>query len=125
MGADKNPVGWFEIPVADMARVKAFYEHLFGLELEEHAMESSRTAWFPMARDVVGAAGALVHGEGMKPSMDSVVVYFTTPDLDGNLARVGEKGGEVFLGRTAIGEFGFHGLIRDSEGSRIGLHGRL
>jgi len=124
MGADKNPVGWFEIPVADMARAKAFYEHLLGLELEERAMGPSRMAWFPMARDVVGAAGALVLGEGMNPSMEGALVYFTAPDLDGALARAKEKGGEVLAGRTDIGAFGFYGLIKDSEGNRIGLHSR-
>ena len=30
-----NPVGWFEIYVADMARAKAFYEAVFGVELAE------------------------------------------------------------------------------------------
>jgi len=124
MGAEKNPVGWFEIPVTDMARAKAFYEHLLGLELEEHAMGPSRMAWFPMARDVTGAAGALVFGEGMKPSPEGVVVYFTAPDLEGALARAAEKGGAVLRGRTDIGEFGFYGLVRDSEGNRVGLHSR-
>jgi predicted enzyme related to lactoylglutathione lyase len=32
MEKEFNPVGWFEIPVKDMARAKAFYEHLFGIQ---------------------------------------------------------------------------------------------
>lgn len=124
MGAEKNPVGWFEIPVADMARAKAFYEHLLGLELEEHAIGPDRMAWFPAAPDATGAAGALVLGGGRNPSPAGVLVYFTAPDLDAALARAEEKGGATLLGRTGIGEFGFYGLVRDSEGNRIGLHSR-
>jgi predicted enzyme related to lactoylglutathione lyase len=39
MPADHKPVGWFEIPVADLGRAKQFYESVFGFdELEVHAV---------------------------------------------------------------------------------------
>jgi uncharacterized protein len=48
MSADFNPVGWFEIPVTDMARARTFYEHVLGLRLELHDIGPLQMAWFPM-----------------------------------------------------------------------------
>ena len=124
MSAQKNPVGWFEIPVKDMARAKSFYEHVFGLDLEEHRMGPLLMAWFPMEEGVAGAAGSLVKGEGYEPSDKGVLVYFTAPDIDAALARAREKGGRVISEKTSIGEYGFIGIIVDSEGNRVGLHSR-
>jgi predicted enzyme related to lactoylglutathione lyase len=125
LSTQSNPVGWFEIPVRDMARAKAFYEHVFALELEEHQMGSSFMAWFPMKEGVVGAAGSLVKGEGYKPSLEGVLVYFTAPDIEATLSRAREKGGHLIAEKYSIGEYGFVALIQDSEGNRIGLHSRM
>ncbi|MBD3236597.1 MAG: VOC family protein [Candidatus Eisenbacteria bacterium] len=124
MSAAGNPAGWFEIPVHEMARAKVFYQQLLGVQLEEHQMGSSRMAWFPMKQGAAGAAGSLVQGEGYEPSDRGVLIYFTAPDLDAALTRAREGGGEVIVGRTDIGEFGFFGLILDTEGNRVGLHSR-
>jgi hypothetical protein len=124
MNAQKNPVGWFEIPVKDMARAKAFYEHVFALKLEEHQMGPQSMAWFPMQEGVTGSAGSLVKGEGYQPSLEGVLVYFTTPDIDATLSRAKEKGGQVITEKTSIGEHGFYALVQDTEGNLIGLHSR-
>jgi predicted enzyme related to lactoylglutathione lyase len=124
MSVQKNPVGWFEIPVKDMARAKSFYQHVFALELEEHQIGSELMAWFPMAEGVTGSAGSLVKGEGYEPSLKGVLIYFTAPDIDATLSRAKEKGGRVITEKTSIGEHGFYALIQDTEGNRIGLHSR-
>lgn len=119
-----NPVGWFEIPVKDMARAKAFYEYVLDLKLEDHEMEPVQMAWFPMSEELVGAAGSLVKGEGYEPAKEGVLIYFSTLDVNIALARVREKGGQVITGKTSIGEYGFYGVILDTEGNRIGVHSR-
>ncbi len=124
MSIQTNPVGWFEIPVTDMARAKTFYEHVFDLELEEHQTGPLLMAWFPMEENFIGAGGSLVKGEGYEPSPDGVLVYFTAPDIDATLSSVREKGGTVIAEKTGIGEYGFIAMIEDSEGNRIGLHSR-
>jgi predicted enzyme related to lactoylglutathione lyase len=124
MAAEHNPVGWFEIPVKDMERATAFYEHLLRLKLERYQMGPTEMAWFPMKQGETGAAGTLVKGESYSPSPAGVLVYFTSPDLEGALARANEKGGKVIAPKTDIGEFGFYGLIEDTEGNHIGLHSR-
>ena len=61
-----NPVGWFEIYVQDMDRAKRFYESVFQVKLERlnSPAEMKIELWsFPMAKDQMGASGALVKME--------------------------------------------------------------
>jgi len=119
-----NPVGWFEIPVDNMPRAKAFYAHTLAIELQDQQMGEVQMAWFPMLEDGYGTTGSLVAGERYRPSADGVMVYFSTPDLDAALTRAGEAGGQVVVDKTDIGEYGVYAVIQDSEGNRIGLHTR-
>lgn len=124
MTTEYNPVGWFEIPVTDMDRAKAFYEHVFAVTLDEHQMGELQMAWFPMQPNATGAAGSLVKGENHRPTRGGILVYFSTPDIDTALVRAREKGGKVLAEKFSIGEYGFVGMATDSEGNTIGLHSR-
>ena len=119
-----NPVGWFEIPVADMDRAKAFYEAVFKVELQLNEMGPALMAWFPMYEDALGAAGTLIKLDGHNPSQDGVRVYFTAPDLEATLQRAADNGGEVLMPVTSIGEYGFVAHFVDTEGNRIAIHSR-
>ena len=119
--SDSNPVGWFEIPVTDMARAKAFYEHVLNVKLQPMNFGPLEMAFFPTRQGTTGAAGALMKGEAFQPSQQGVQIYFTTLDIDGALQRVQEQGGKVVLPKTRIGPFGFVASFVDSEGNRIGL----
>lgn len=120
-----NPVGWFEIPVTDMARARDFYRHVFEIQLEEMRMGPATMAMFPMWEGAIGASGALIQSEGSRPAADGVLIYFTAPDMEAMLSRGEEKGGRILTPRTSIGEYGFIGILMDSEGNRIGLHSRV
>ena len=122
MSISANPVGWFEIPVSDMARAKAFYEAVLETGLDEHEIGSVKMAWFPMSETGTGAAGTLALSSDHTPSAAGTLVYFSVQDLDATVERAAAKGGNVLQGRTSIGEFGFYALIRDTEGNRVGLH---
>ncbi|MHC4227314.1 MAG: amidohydrolase family protein [Planctomycetota bacterium] len=119
--SDSNPVGWFEIPVTDMARAKAFYEHVLNLKLQPMNFGPLEMAFFPMRPGATGAAGALMKGEAFQPSQQGVQIYFTALDIDAALERVQERGGKVVFPKTRIGPFGFVASFEDSEGNRIGL----
>jgi len=125
MATAYNPVGWFEIPVIDMVRAKAFYEAVLLVPLEMHEMENVSMAWFPMRESEYGAAGSLVRGSGYVPSSAGMLIYFTAPDIDAVLDRVTKNGGKVITAKRGIGEYGFVGFFTDSEGNRIGLHSRV
>lgn len=125
MPADHNPVGWFEIPVGDLDRAKAFYQTVFGFgDLPVHSMGPLTMAWFPFKEDSVGAPGALCLGETYEPSHAGTLVYLTAPDIDATLARAEANGGKALMPKMSIGEYGFVGFMEDSEGNRIGLHSR-
>lgn len=122
MSTQNNPVAWFEIPVSEMSRARAFYEHLLGLQLELHQMEEMEMAWFPMGNESYGATGSLVRSENYTPASSGVLIYFSTPDIEAALLRGEDKGGKSLKSKMSIGEYGFIGLLLDSEGNRIGLH---
>ena len=126
MESNRNPVGWFEVPVTDMPRAMKFYETVFGFQLSHNVMGPLEMAWFPGGPDAAGSAGSLVkHPEYYKPSTEGVLVYFSsrTGNLDDELARVAAAGGTVVQPKTLITEeYGYMALILDSEGNRVALH---
>jgi predicted enzyme related to lactoylglutathione lyase len=124
----RNMVGWFEVPVADMERAIKFYETVLGITLSRHLMGPLDMAWFPWDEKAPGARGSLVrHAEHYKPSTDGILIYFSsiTGDLADELARVEPAGGKVLMPKTQIApDIGFMALFVDTEGNRIALHSR-
>jgi uncharacterized protein len=122
--AEKNPVGWFEIYVQDMARARKFYEAVFKLKLEKLGPVDIEMWAFPMEREASGAAGALVKMEGFPAggNNNAVLVYFSCEDCAVEEARVSKAGGKIQRKKMSIGEYGFITLVFDTEGNMIGLH---
>lgn len=125
----RNPVGWFEIYVEDMARARAFYERVFDVRLQglqdpnPDAGEAALEMWaFPMEMEAGGASGALVRAQGVAPGMGGTLVYFSCDDCAVEGARVADAGGRVHREKMAIGEYGFIVLAFDPEDNMIGLH---
>ncbi len=114
--ADKNVVGWFEVPVEDMDRAVKFYETVLGHKLERHDMGPLQMAWFPMVEDAIGTPGSLVKHESYKPSADGTVICFTafSGDLENELAKVESAGGKILQPKKEIGEYGYIALIVDT-----------
>jgi predicted enzyme related to lactoylglutathione lyase len=122
MATPTNPVGWFEIPVTDLDRAKAFYERVLELELELQDFGSLNMAWFPSQHPGAGATGALVKGDSYVPSHAGTMVYFSVADIEAVLRRVNDNGGKTLNPKMSIGEYGFVGHFEDSEGNRVALH---
>ena len=66
MPVDHNPVGWFEIPATDMPRAKAFYECVFGFEMELHQMGPLEMAWFPMREGAISIESNSTQGSNKR-----------------------------------------------------------
>ena len=124
MAALKNPVGWFEIHVADMGRACNFYEYVFKQKLTELPSGDPTIKIMAFTGDMSshGANGALVLHPMKTPSTDGVLIYFSCDDCSVQEKRALEKGGEVFKSKFSIGPNGFISIIGDSEGNAIGLH---
>ena len=119
-----NPVGWFEIHVADMDRAKTFYESVFNRTLIEiPAPEASmRMMMFAGDTNSSGAAGALVKHPIRQPTKEGALVYFSCKDCTSEVALAVQHGGKVFKDKFNIGANGFIAIIGDCEGNAIGLH---
>ncbi|HMS45280.1 MAG TPA: VOC family protein [Alphaproteobacteria bacterium] len=120
----ENPVGWFEIYVADIKRAKNFYENVFQTKLEKLGFDDPNfEMWsFPGAPTMGGASGALCRMKGINPGHNSVLVYFSCVDCAIEEKRVQQFGGKVQKAKQSIGQYGFISLVYDSEGNMIGLH---
>ena len=124
----RNPVGWFEIYVHDMARARSFYEAVFEVELSrlEAPDGAGIEMWaFPMEMEGPGAGGALTKMDGMTPGLGGVLIYFSCADCAVEAERVEAAGGRVQQGKTSIGQYGHMALVIDSEGNMIGLHSMI
>lgn len=116
-------VTWFEIPVVDLDRAVAFYEAVFGVELERTTIDGHPMALFPEASPGGGASGALAAGDSYVPSIDGTRVYFRVDDVAAVLARAEQHGGEVLYPVTDVSDQGRVAECCDSEGNRIALTG--
>lgn len=120
-----NPVGWFELYVADMARARAFYEAVFGRPLQTLPGTDSddyEMLAFPWTEEASGAAGALVRSAHKGPGEGGTLIYFSCEDCATEAGRAEAAGGELVQAKMQIGEYGFIALVRDTEGNLIGLH---
>ncbi|HXX57573.1 MAG TPA: VOC family protein [Thermodesulfovibrionales bacterium] len=117
-----NPVNWFEIPVKDIERARAFYEKVFDTELTPEEMGPYTMTFFPWTESAPGAAGTLIKGESYEPSHSGTVVYFSVEDIEETLRKINANGGKTLLPKKSIGEYGFIAHFEDTEGNRLALH---
>ena len=121
MAGNGNAVGWFEIPVTDMGRARAFYEQVLGVALSPMQMGPADMAMFPMNPEGHGASGCLIKTDGYTPSHAGTVVYFSVEDIEGTLARAHGRGGKTLVPKMDISPFGFIAQFEDAEGNRVAL----
>jgi predicted enzyme related to lactoylglutathione lyase len=122
MSASPHTLSWFEIPVTNFTRAKAFYEAVLGRSIEPMTMGPITMGF--LSTDPTAVSGAIVLGEGGTPSQLGTVVYFNGgDDLAPMLARVMKAGGSVVVPKTEIGnDFGYFAHFVDTEGNKVGLH---
>ena len=105
-------VGWFEIPVNDMDRARAFYEEVFKVEIQIVDFGGILMGWFPDRGNVVGAQGTLIKQESYVPSQEGTLVYFLSDDVQNELDRVESAGGIIYQPKTQISpEHGYMGVF--------------
>src|SRR5215212_3287070 len=118
----KNAINWFEIPVKDFNRAKAFYETLLGEKIQEMPHPSFKYGMLPADMQNGGVGGGIVEGEGFEPSMKGPLIYLNGgDDLSLPLSKVEEAGGKILLPKTSIGANGFMAHFTDTEGNKLAL----
>lgn len=119
---NSNPVGWFDIHVANFERAKSFYAQVFGMKLVDLPVQWGKQAVFPFNPQYPNISGALVEKTDMQPQANNTIVYFETEDCVQEEMRIAQAGGTVVQPKMHIGEFGYVSIFIDSEGNTVGLH---
>lgn len=105
-----------EIPSADNDAQKAFYGSLLGWQATDVPMGPDFTyTMFDLGNNLGAALSEL--SDDVKPG--DVILYFHSDDLDADMARVGELGGQVLLPRQDVPGFGSLGIFMDPTGNRV------
>jgi predicted enzyme related to lactoylglutathione lyase len=117
--ARNNRVVWFDLPVADLDRARAFYQAVLGVAVHREAFGDVA---FCVIEHQDGNGGCLIV-DPSKVSDGGVLVYL---NVDGRirdaLAKARANGGAVLQETHNIGPHGFRAIVKDSEGNRIALH---
>lgn len=119
----KNYVSWFEIPAIDFQQAVNFYNHIFGIEMEQNITEVNAMAFFPVTS---GVGGAVISGPGSVPSDTGPLIYLNGgKDLATVLNKVEEAGGRIVMPKTPIGEeAGYFAIFIDCQGNKLALHSK-
>ena len=126
---ETNVVTWFEIPVQDSQRARAFYETILDIQMNTQYIQETNEelTFFPSDPNVVQATsgrvtGALTKSAKAKPSSEGTLVYINaSPSIQTVLDKVERAGGKILVQATRI-KAGLIAIILDTEGNRIGLH---
>ncbi|TDD97308.1 VOC family protein [Flavobacterium cellulosilyticum] len=118
-----NHVSWFEIPANDFNQAVRFYNHIFGIEMEQNSTEENSMAFFPSTS---GIGGAIIAGPNSVPSDKGLLVYLNGGnDLSNVLNKVEEVGGRIVMQKTLINsEAGYFAIFIDSQGNKLALHSK-
>ncbi|MEV0270759.1 MAG: VOC family protein [Hamadaea sp.] len=113
----------FEVPAEDMERAQNFYTQAFGWDLTPiPAMGYTLVSTTPSGDRGPLTPGAINGGLlDRKAPFEGPVITIEVADIDAALASVVRLGGEAVIGRQAVGDMGFTGYFRDTEGNLIGL----
>jgi hypothetical protein len=119
----KDYVSWFEIPATDFHQAVHFYNHIFGIEMEQNITDVNAMAFFPVTS---GIGGAIIAGPGSIPSDTGPLIYLNGgSDLENVLNKVEEAGGRIIMPKTLISEdAGYFAIFIDSQGNKLALHSK-
>lgn len=125
----RNPthaINWFEIPVSQFDRARAFYSTILDVPITEMQLGGDRLGLLAFDAENGGVGGAIVEGLDYVPSQRGCIIYLHCgEDLNEVLGRVINAGGRIERDKTPVSyelDLGFHAIFIDTEGNRIGLH---
>ena len=116
-----NTCVWFEIPVSDLDRARAFYSAVLGRDLKRTDDDPNPMVAFTDMSDS-GVSGHLYPGKPASAGAGTTIHFVAPEGLDATAARVREAGGEVVSEPIKIPSGSFFYAI-DPDGNSIGFFG--
>jgi len=119
----KDYVSWFEIPAIDFYQAVEFYQHIFGIKMQQNNLGPNSIAYFPTT---TGIGGAIVTGSGYVPSDSGSLIYLNAGEnLSAVLDKVEQVGGRIIMPKTLISkESGYFAVFIDCQGNKLALHSK-
>ena len=112
----KRNVVHIEIPAANVKAAGEFYQELFGWKMQ-HAPEFNYTMW----ADGSGSGGGFNEVSAEYPAGE-VLVYIASDDIEADLKKAEQLGGEVVRAKQEIPSTGWFGIFEDPTGNKIALY---
>ena len=111
--ASSGKIVHIELPASDADRAQRFYSELFGWQFADSGMEGIDYRMFREGDQ----GGAVFTMEGSAPG---AVIYYGSDDIDADLAKVRELGGEA-EDKQPIPGVGWFAGCKDPEGNAFSL----
>jgi uncharacterized protein len=105
-----------DIPVQDMQQARAFYQTLFGWQIEEIPGYEGYPMW--QAPNRVSGGGLAPRSEGFTQPRS----YVEVDSIEETLAQATENGGTVLMQRQPISETSWWAILQDPDGNVVGLY---
>jgi predicted enzyme related to lactoylglutathione lyase len=117
----------FEIPAKNPKRAQSFYKDVFGWQMSDVPMEEgayTMVTTAPTDDNGMPKEPGAINGGMMKQRkpFTGPIVTVQVDDIDDTLKAVKQKGGRTITKKTPMGQYGFFGYFRDSEGNLMGLY---
>lgn len=110
---------WLDIPVLDLDRALAFYQHVLDWTLDDQRPQADMAVF----RHSQGSVAAALILQPSIPGGSGPLAYFNCHNrLNLALDQVPLYGGRIEQPVHSLAPFGFRAVIRDSEGNRVALH---
>ena len=117
----------FEIPAADVGKLKAFYEGLFGWKIFKAPM-GGMEYWLiytvPTDEEGMllkpGVNGGMFQKQAQQEGLKTVN-YITIENIDESLEKVVKLGGKIIMPKQQVPTVGWVALVVDPEGNQVGL----
>ncbi len=119
-----NTIIHFEIPAADVEKLKKFYEGLFGWTIEKYPgpMEYWMIHTVPVDEEGMllrpGVNGGMVKKERAE---QKPVNYISVESIDESIEKVKELGGKIVIPKQEVPNVGWIATAVDPEGNQIAL----
>jgi uncharacterized protein len=117
-----DPVILFELPATDMQRAKAFYEKVFGWNINSSYDRYFYAHTTETDEKIYSQSPGVINGAIQKKDdiITSTRIVINVSNLDNALDKVLAEGGRIFVPKTKI-PGGYYSVIYDTEANEINL----